>query len=516
MPFAYLRKQRLEQERLQQRHGAQHQPHDGSRRAIKVGLLAMLVAPLLFQLPWVHSAFGPGTRLPALWVRSAAPSSTGANGAECWNVRGGDEFRFCEDIEAIPGTAEVLISCDANRAHWNTAMGPLADAGPRGGLFSYAYPTSRGGERAEAQPVPLVDFPAQSTFHPLGMSILPRSDGGEGGVLFVVNHRRERSSVELFHLSPRDRGGWEAHWQRSIVHHLATHTPNSIHALTPTSFIVTNDHLFARRPGPRDTHLVPLLQHVLFGGAVAGGWREWIVVRVAMLLSRRGVAARLAQVETLLALPLGWASYVEFDATQQEDAGVSASRIATAIPFANGIALTHTTMFVAATTYPGLFIYALPPSPTPLAWQLRPTTKVHLPMRVDNLAWSHSAHSSHRTLLATGHPAPLALMRMARAPRTRTSASWSVAVSAHAHGTSARAWEDAEAPLPAHHFTLSHSADWDIRTLLQSTGEEVVVSGETVSISSSASSFLYADGEQGTLIVSGLYGPVLTCTGVSA
>lgn len=165
--------------------------------------------------------------MPTLWVRSNPPSST-SEGVECFNVQGGDQFRFCEDIESIPGTSTVLISCDANRAGWNTVMGPLADATPRGGLFTYDYPASSAAERGEAKEVKLVNFPENGTFHPLGVSILPQV-GGEGAVLFVVNHRRERSTVEVLKLSQGE-SGWEAVWQRSIVHPLATHTPNLVHA----------------------------------------------------------------------------------------------------------------------------------------------------------------------------------------------------------------------------------------------------------------------------------------------
>lgn len=228
MPFAYLRKHRAEQDRQRQRQGTLPPSfQDGSSRAIRIGLFAILLTPILLQLPWLHSALGPGSRMPTLWVRSNPPSST-SEGVECFNVQGGDQFRFCEDIESIPGTSTVLISCDANRAGWNTVMGPLADATPRGGLFTYDYPASSAAERGEAKEVKLVNFPENGTFHPLGVSILPQV-GGEGAVLFVVNHRRERSTVEVLKLSQGE-SGWEAVWQRSIVHPLATHTPNLVHA----------------------------------------------------------------------------------------------------------------------------------------------------------------------------------------------------------------------------------------------------------------------------------------------
>ena len=483
----------------------------------------MLVTPVLLNLPWLHSAFGPGSSMPDFWVRTASSGEQG-RGAECWNVAGPSHFRYCEDIESIPGvTGTVVISCDANRHRWNTVMGPLVDAEPRGSLFTYTYPTSSSEKRAQAVPVELVRFPSSKTFHPLGMSILPHSSG-QGALLFVVNHGRERSSVELFRLSAGEER-WIAEWQRSIVHPLATHTPNSVHALTETSFVVTNDHLIARRPGPWDSHLMPLLRQLLFGdgGKEESGLKRWIVERMAKLLSRRGIAARLAQIETILGLSLGWVSHVQFDRHGVDSQGVTVNRIAKGIPFANGIVVTpdQRTMVVAATTYPGVFMYDLP---TTLPFKrLGPTTKLHLPFRVDNLAWSHPpSHASspndrfnNLTLLATGHPAPFKLIATSHNP-SLPSPSWSVAITPHPPSYTPTAWEDNDAPLPAHHFTLSHNLHWSIRTLLQTTGQQVTVQGEKAKMPSSASSFYHPHkATSGTLLVSGLYGPVLACTNVS-
>ena len=554
MPFAYLRKQREAEERQRQRalRLGQNLPRDTTHaatspyRALKIALISILLAPVLLNIPWLHSALGPGKRLPDLWVRPTSRTEE----PTCWNVEGGKDFRYCEDIHHIPGTEEVLVSCDASRAGWNTVMGLLADPIPRGGLFTFSYPTSASPSesRKVAMPVKLINFPDEVEFHPLGLATIA---SGEMRKLFVVNHRRLRSSVELFDLNPTTDGGWEATWQRSIVHPLATHTPNSIHALSEHSFVVTNDHLFARRPGPIGSHMVPLLTQLLPGSHTGVG--RWIVEYFAKIISQLGAAGILAQVETLLGLPLGWVTYVEFSDEGKEGEGVKAKLLARGIPFANGLVVTpdEKTLVVASTTYPGVFIYdVLPPHPHSRVSSLggdstlRLNTKLHLPFRVDNLALTHPSSSlktfsssdrfSGHQVLATGHPAPLKLISMARNPLTKVSPSWSVSITPYTPTPNFNAnpgtglgegekWEDHEAPLPAHHFTLSHNAGWRIRTLMQSQGAEVDYRGEKVGLPSSASSF-YAPsevgegkgegGEGGTLLVSGLYGSVMACTNV--
>ncbi|SPO23125.1 uncharacterized protein UTRI_01803 [Ustilago trichophora] len=575
MPFAYLRKQR-ESEARQSRRSGQPLPalssSDSALRAIKIGLIAILVVPVLFNVPWLHSALGPGG-LPDLWVRSVGVGDGGDVEPDCVNLIGdgaGAGFRFCEDIHRIPGVERdtVIISCDANRAGWNTVMGPLGNAKPRGQLWTFEYPTNATSQLEDRFPVPvkLIDFPEEQTFHPLGLSIF-HQEGVVGGQLFVVNHREHRSSVELFHLYPaaREQGtGWVAQWQRSIVHPIATHTPNSIHALSESSFLVTNDHVFARRPGPLTEHMIPMLSQRFFnqptsmlqggegrgGGGDGGGVKGWVVSKLARILSNRKAAAMLTQIETLLGLSLGWVTMVQFNPDQSvETDGVEAKIVASNIPFANGIAVSpdNKTLIVAATTYPGVFIYDIVRSKLgtskgggPTNWlELKLFTKLHLPFRVDNLAFTshplprqhkHDRFSNH-ALLATGHPAPLQLISMARNPLNQTSSSWTIAITPYTCSLTnenispfetgfqqAQPWEDQDAPLPAHHFVLSHDGAWSIRTLMQSNGAEVQDKrkNRTIKLASSASSFYHAYDDGGTLMVSGLYDGVLLCTNVGS
>ncbi|SPO24812.1 uncharacterized protein UTRI_01803_B [Ustilago trichophora] len=569
MPFAYLRKQRESEARRTRLAGQTLSPPSSTGsalRAIKIGVIAILVVPVLLNLPWMHSALGPGG-LPDMWVRPIDGGGDGDVAPDCVNLNGGGEgerLRFCEDMHRIPGAERdtVIISCDANRAGWNTVMGPLEDAKPRGQLWTFEYPTQVTSKLDDMVPLPveLVNFPEEQTFHPLGMSIF-HQEGNAGGQLFVVNHREHFSSVELFHLTPasREKGaGWIAQWQRSIVHPIATHTPNSIHAVSESSFLITNDHLFARRPGPLAEHMIPMLSQRFFNqdtSALQGGGRgvqQWVVSKLARVLSNRKAAAALAQIETLLGLPLGWVTMVQFDPRQVvETDGVKAKIVATNIPFANGIAVSpdQKTLIVAATTYPGVFIYDIIRSQRPnftggtTNWlEMKLSTKLHLPFRVDNLAFTSNSIScnpndrfSNHALLATGHPSPLQLISMARNPLNQTSPSWSISItpykpthqspaieSAFQH---AQAWEDQEAPLPTHHFTLSHNGAWSIRTLMQSNGATVAYdANRSVRLASSSNSFYHPYDDMvgqhgkvgGTLMVSGLYDGVLLCTGIGS
>lgn len=539
MPFAYLRKMRAEEE-LQRSRFSRRNPvgeAGSSSRAIKIGFLAILIVPVLLNLPWLHSALGPGG-LPDLWVRPATTvaGAKAGGGVECFKVPGGAGFKFCEDLHRIPGAEKdtVLISCDANRDGWNTVMGPLAKPDARARLFTYEYPTSAffssTGER-QAVPVELVNYLAEKQFHPLGFSIFRPKESGERK-LFVINHAKIRSTIELFDLKP-SQAGWEAHWLQTIVHPLVTHTPNSIHALSERSFVVTNDHLFARRPGPLQSHTFPLLSKLWFGSEEVQGWRKLVVDSAAKFLVNKKVAAGLAQVETLLGLGLGWVTFVELGG--EEEGRVDAKVLVKGVPFANGIAISpdEKMLIVSATTYPGIWMYDILPPTSPkeegFGWDSRINlrTKLHLPMRVDNLAFTSQPTSPNSSdvfnghqLLATGHPAPLELICMARNSHKKTSASWSVAITPADKEEKEGEWEDKSAPLPAHHFVLSHNTDWRIRTLLQSKGEWVEMGkGEKVRVASSASSFYhpYSKGkkeEGGLLMVSGLYGEVTACKNV--
>ncbi|KAF8992836.1 hypothetical protein BDQ17DRAFT_1392764 [Cyathus striatus] len=131
----------------------------------------------------------------------------------------GDDLKYCEDAvfwEVNDGNKEarvLLFSCDSGRKSWNTVMGPLLNPVPRGSLWALDPKTS------QPQRITLKNYPEEHDFHPLGLEAYPSHDGAPSN-LYVVNHARERTTIEQFIVSPKD---------------------------LPDSFYVTNDHLFTRR-----------------------------------------------------------------------------------------------------------------------------------------------------------------------------------------------------------------------------------------------------------------------------
>ncbi|KAN0063219.1 hypothetical protein ACQY0O_004383 [Thecaphora frezii] len=442
-------------------------------KAVLFAFAAIVVLPAIIYLPWFMFMFSPTSGLPEFWVRSASlsPVASGEGAAEveprCWNARTGvddpyarpapfsgwDPKRqmtdYCEDVEVVEALGVAVLSCDPSRHGWNTVMGPLANPNPRGALWIYDYGSTPSTEDATTpsasglEVVRLVDFPDRFDFHPLGISV--HADAGSDGRarLFVANHQRHRSTIEVFDLRHRDAtgegqgAGWEAIYVRTLVHPLATHTPNSIHALGPTSLLVTQDHFFARRMPPLAqltqtlSHLLPLPRWSMLGPLVAPA--------VAKIVSPRPVSALLSKIETFLGLPLSWVVHVAFDADvgrvgaptsleqqqQEQDAATAAHSVMAHvvvrdIPFANGVALSpnRSTLAVASSMYPGVWLYDVGTRPTVAKshWatkpqqrkrQAAPTTertvdwtnpthvrlreKVHLPFIVDNIGFAPDA-----------------------------------------------------------------------------------------------------------------------------
>ncbi|EPQ28897.1 uncharacterized protein PFL1_03698 [Pseudozyma flocculosa PF-1] len=513
MPLDYLRKvdnQSPQPEAVAARPPAQTSPARAGGisafKAVSIALVSIVVLPAIIYLPWILALLRPTSNLPDFWVRPSIKLPHAAAGAEavdveqlgeptCLNAhatavdpyhrsppyhewdRKVQATQFCEDAEIVHTHGIVVVSCDPGRAEWNTVMGPLKNVKPRGALWVYDFANVDGS--ASAPPpadaleiVHLVGFPDRLDFHPLGISIL-EEDGtakaaGAGKAaspplrLFVVNHQRLRSTVEVFDLEKEPRG-WVATYVRSIVDPVATHTPNSVQALSRDSFLVTQDHFFARRAAPADQLALTYAQALPLPALAS----RLVAPLLASIASPRSVSALLAPIETFLGLPLSWVAHVEFDAgqgridgvaapdpddvaalVQQErsDAetasqGVSSSIIADRIPFANGLALSpkRSTMVVASSTHPGVFLYDLGPPPPPPPSSLAPKQakkpfksgrtanikpkmnwtrrdhvrlreKVHAPYVVDNLSFgpveaaSSSSSSSSSSLLSGAVP----------------------------------------------------------------------------------------------------------------
>ncbi|CAE6425593.1 unnamed protein product [Rhizoctonia solani] len=260
-----------------------------------------------------------------------------------------NRFKFCEDgLVYAPGIS--VFSCDPGRHEWNTVMGPMRNPSPRGGLWALHYNST-----TTQQPyfLELTHFPADADFHPLGIEITPADSTGTSRLL-VVNHRRENSTIEVFHIRLDQQSKLVTLEHETTLTDRAFVAPNAMTALSPHSFIVSQDHYFTRRMAwPLNILLPPL--------------------------------------ETFLVLPLGRVDLVTFDPL----AGVrQVQTIARNIPFANGVAISEdkSTLAIASTTRAEVRFYSL--RPEGVKW----VSSVRVPFSVDNIAFAGDR------LLAAGHP----------------------------------------------------------------------------------------------------------------
>ncbi|CAH7690735.1 expressed protein [Phakopsora pachyrhizi] len=182
----------------------------------------------------------------------------------------GQSLKFCEDIFDWRSKGLIILSCDSNRHQWNTVMGPLKDSKPRGSLYVYDYKnsflpsnhsdTNNDDDQILIYPLILKGFPTQRDFHPLGIEIAEKAnddheDSKSLTRMFVINHRGDRSVIEVFDLSLvnslEGSGKYddECDWVRTISDDLIK-TPNSIVSLQRNSVLISNDHYFNRRSNP--------------------------------------------------------------------------------------------------------------------------------------------------------------------------------------------------------------------------------------------------------------------------
>lgn len=296
-------------------------------------------------------------------------------------------MKFCEDLVQWPQADLIIVSCDPGRLRWNTVLGPLADPTPRGVLYAYHFnsTTSEDPSGTSLYRLDMLGFPDSQDFHPLGLEL--HSTNTHSARLFVVNHRRDRSVIEVFDLnldSENQRGGKATlSWRRTLAHDRIW-TPNSIVAVGPTSLLVTNDHYFNRR-----FHSIP---HIL---------------------------------ETWLRIPGGNVIEIEFDDNTPglhssssigdalESKGVEAWKVIGRIHFANGLALdpSGTTLVVAASMEYSLFFYSRKPPTTPESRASYAFTgSKSLTFAPDNIVFDEP-----KRIIVTGHPHGLTLVKFVKA-----------------------------------------------------------------------------------------------------
>lgn len=358
-------------------------------------------------------------------------------------------MKFCEDAtfwEFKDSTTNdvlqrnVLLSCDPGRQEWNTVMGPLLDPEPHGSLWLYNPASSA----STAERITLEGYPAKHDFHPLGIEIYP-SFNGNASNLFVVNHARARTTIEQFTLSPTS--PLKASYVRTITSPYFI-SPNSIALTSPTSFYVTNDHLFTRRlPFP--------------------------------------FAPVLPTAETMLGLPLSWVGHVSLDDASGE---LEHTFSKLGVAFANGVSISPDgkVVAVAATGANAIGFY----KQNEATKTLEHTHNVPVPFSPDNIAFTEDGD-----LVVAGHPHFLSLVKVAKKKST-TTPSWVVSISRREIEAEAAPFtikDDLKAPVPVS-SKVSSVASHQVRTLFQSDG---------AGFGSSTSGLV--DSLTGKLFVTGLY-----------
>lgn len=338
-------------------------------------------------------------------------------------------MHFCEDVELLHGAdfeGHSLFSCDPNRGKWNTVMGPLEDASKAGSLWIWhhanAHFTFTPGGRlmyndTKTAPIQLrlEDFPANRTFHPLGT----RFDA-DTGRLFVVNHAREASAIEIFQLH-KDGSSVRIKHLHTLQDPLATHTPNSVVVLPGNRLYVTQDHFVSKR-SPGVKQLTETYK------AILGERRAYLAAPLARIFNVPFIADVASRLETLLGLRSGFVTLVEWSEAQPPTSQVVLSRIA----FPNGITLSRSskTLAVASTMSHSVQLFS-PLDDYTLTG--KPTHIIPLDFLPDNIALVRRNDSNvppddpleGDSLKVTGHPAALKLLGVAKNPyRFMTSLMW--------------------------------------------------------------------------------------------
>ncbi|KAF2819976.1 calcium-dependent phosphotriesterase [Ophiobolus disseminans] len=272
------------------------------------------------------------------------------NGFKGYEVKFADRIRNCEDVVLEEELGVAILSCDPGRDRWNTVMGafhPPSTTHPEdnnGAIWIYDYSTSQALTKLSISNAPTLN----SDFHPLGIALDPKSS-----TLYIVNHARSGSCIEILHL---DLPARTATHVRSLTHPLL-HAPNAIEIFGNGKLYVSNDHYI-----------------------------------------RAAVSPLLSKIETFSGAPGGSVVYIDTN-------DMDASKIVARVPFANGIArLNDTTLVVASSSKPGLYFYSISPD----LQSLELKNVVRTPAGADNL----SIDSNSKILIA-GHPFAPTLMHVA-------------------------------------------------------------------------------------------------------
>ncbi|SMY21852.1 unnamed protein product [Zymoseptoria tritici ST99CH_1A5] len=279
---------------------------------------------------------------------------------DTFEVKFAEDVRNCEDVLLNEEAGWALFSCDPSRDGWNTVMANFVDsnASPKTGLYIYNY-----AEHPDTPPrqLKLSGSPDDAaTLHPLGIEY-----HGESQTIFVANPSTLTSRIDVYHLELTDGvPPTEATFVRSIHDPVNIAAPNSIHALSATELLVTNNHFFQARQNPI-----------------------------------------LAKIETYAAIPGGSVVHVQL----HQNGSHSATPLVN-MAFPNGIAqLNDSVIAVASSTLSAVRLYQLIRGSEGSATELTYLSQILVPFLPDNLSVT-----SNGKLLIAGHPHAPSLEILAR------------------------------------------------------------------------------------------------------
>ena len=210
-------------------------------------------------------------------------------------------------------------------------------------IWHYADPAS------VPKKLTLLDFnEGLRDFHPLGIEYQPASK-----TITIINLASSASRIETFKLFAFEAA---ASFVRTVEHPQLS-APNSVVAISPTEYLITNDHYFSARSG-----------------------------------------SALTSLETYIGISGGSIVYVKYDESAANKPSVVKSLAR--LNFANGIALLNeTTVAVASSGLASVSLYAMSKANGELTPKLTYYRAVNVPFHADNLSVDGNSK-----LLIAGHP----------------------------------------------------------------------------------------------------------------
>ncbi|KAL5526921.1 hypothetical protein ACEPAF_8648 [Sanghuangporus sanghuang] len=351
------------------------------------------------------------------------------------------------DDEGNLADRKLIAGCDPNRENWNTVMGPLKDPNPRGTLWVIDFDE----KKETIHELKLEGYPDNKDFHPLGVQIWPSKSSSTSN-MFVVNHGRFNATIEQFVVDPENTDS--ARYVRTITSRYFI-SPNALALTSPTSFFISNDHLFTRR-----------LPSVL--------------------------GALLPMIETMGGLPLAFISHVSILNDAAPGAAVIRHTIPKlGVPFPNGIALSpdNRTLAVASSSYARVYFFNRTQNEDGTE-KLTYTDQASVPFAPDNLHYDDDG-----VLLVAGHAYYPALLAVAANKTGESAPSWIVSLARRGEGESEPQDTDFDTKAPySAARRVNAASSHKIETVYQCDG--AVFAGSTTGL---------RDSRTGTLFVTGLY-----------